>query len=81
MMGKVLAINHKRGLVVFQDVSGNCGYFEVLGAGDLEKGDIIMGNLRSLGGETITKRDTKESIEVFIEDFDMTHDSACAMII
>lgn len=74
MVGRVVKVNYKRGLVLFKDDGGNYGYFEVLGSEDFETDDIIIGDLRSLGGEVILKQSTEENVDVFIEDYDMSYE-------
>lgn len=73
MIGQIVAVNYKRGLVAFQIENGACGYFEVLDTVEFEKEDKIKGNLESLGGEKIIKIDTNEPVDVFIEDYGMTY--------
>lgn len=80
MVGKVVKVNYKRGLVIFEDEIGDYGYFEVLGTEELEEDDIVLGNLHSLGGETIVKQRTKERINVFVEDFGMSYKIAMEMV-
>lgn len=80
MIGKVVKVNYKRGLVIFEDEIGDYGYFEVLGTEELEEDDIVLGNLHSLGGETIVKKRTKERIKVFVEDFGMSYKIAMEMV-
>lgn len=80
MIGKVVKVNYKCGLVIFEDEIGDYGYFEVLGTEELEEDDIVLGNLHSLGGETIVKQSTKEQIKVFVEDFGMSYKIAMEMV-
>lgn len=80
MTGKVVKVNYHRGLVIFEDGFGDYGYFEVLGSEDFEPDDIIVGNLHSLGGETIMKQSTKEKVDVFIEDYGMSLKIAMEMV-
>lgn len=81
MVGRVVKVNYRRGLVIFEDDIGDYGYFEVMGSDDFEIDEIIIGNLHSLGGETIIKQDTKEKVEVFIEDYGMSYKVAMEMVI
>ena len=80
MVGKVIKVNYHRELVIFEDDSGDYGYFEVLGSDDFEPDEIISGNLHSLGGETIIKQSTKEKVEVYIEDYGMSLKIAMEMV-
>lgn len=80
MKGLVVAVNYTRGLVVFEDEIGDYGYFEILGSDNLEKDEIIHGDLHCLGEGIITKESSGERIDVFIEDFGMSLDLAMEMI-
>jgi len=80
MVGRVVKVNYRRGLVIFEDDIGDYGYFEVLGGDDFEPDDIIVGNLHSLGGETIVKQNTNEKVEVYIEDYGMSYKIAMEMV-
>lgn len=80
MKGIIVAVNYTRSLAVFEDEIGDYGYFEIFGSDDLERDDVIHGELHSLGGEIITKASTGEKIDVFIEDWGMSLDLAMEMI-
>ena len=80
MVGKVVKVNYKRGLIIFEDEIGDYGYFEILGTEELEEDDIVLGNLHSLGGEILVKQSSKERINVFIEDFGMSYKIATEMV-
>lgn len=80
MVGKVIKVNYHRGLVIFEDDCGDYGYFEVLGSDDFEPDEIIIGNLHSLGSETIIKQSTKEKVGVYIEDYGMSLKIAMEMV-
>ena len=71
-VGRVVKVNFKRGLVLFVDDFGDYGYFEMLDFGDFEPDESIVGNLHSLGRETIIKQRTKQKINIFIEDYGMS---------
>ena len=72
MRGIIIEVNYKRGLVIFEDETGDYGCFEMLGKDDLEKDDVIIGDLHSLGRKIIIKDSTKEKYDVFIEDWGMS---------
>ena len=52
----------------------------MLGGDDFEPDDIIVGNLHSLGGETIVKQNTNEKVEIYIEDYGMSYKIAMEMV-
>lgn len=80
MSGRIFIVNYQRGLAIFEDPVGDYGYFEILGSDNLERDDVIIGNLNSLGGETIIKGSTGEQIDVFIEDFGMSLQGALCQV-
>ena len=80
MVGRVEKVNYRRGLVIFEDDSGDYGYFEVMGSDDFEVDEVIIGNLHSLGGEIIIKQSTKEKVDVAIEDYGMSYKVAMEMV-
>lgn len=80
MKGRIVDVNYTRGLAIFEDETGDFGYFEMLGNDALEKDDVIVGDLHSLGEETITKCETDERFDVFIEDWGMTLQNALEQI-
>ena len=65
-------INHRRSLVIFEDMFGDYGYFEMLGFDNIDENDVIIGNLHNLGGEAIVNDKTGEKYDIFIEDFGMS---------
>lgn len=80
MVGRVVKVNYRRGLVIFEDDIGDQGYFEVMGSDDFEVVEVIIGNLHSLGGETIIKQSTKEKVDVSIEDYGISYKVAMEMV-
>ena len=80
MVGKIVKVNYKRSLAIFEDSIGDYGYFEMLGKDDLEVDDVIIGNLHSTGREIITKQRTNERFDVYIEDCGMSLTIAMEMV-
>lgn len=80
MRGKIIDVNYQKGLAVFEDTIGDYGYFDILGSDNLERDDVIIGNLNNLGGEVIIKDSTGERINVFIEDFGMSMQVALSQV-
>ena len=70
MQGKVVWIdpNNSESIKVQFD-SERIATIESLGA-EVELGDILIGKLTNLGGETLFNATQKENIDVFIQDFD-----------
>lgn len=80
MKGKIVLLNPKRGMVTALTENGEYTSFEILGGYDVEIGDVISGNLESLGGETFYNQTKKEKFEVFVEDIYNTKDIALEII-
>ena len=69
MKAKIVDLDYRRGLYAFEREDGEYGYFELIGAPDLEIDDVLKGNFTDLGGTTVIRVDTKERVEICIEDF------------
>ena len=69
MKVKVVDLNYQRGMYAFECDDGECGYFELIGAPDLEIDDILKGNFSELGGTTVVRIETQELVDICIEDF------------
>ncbi|WLE95986.1 MAG: hypothetical protein QTN59_15030 [Candidatus Electrothrix communis] len=67
MKGKVALINPKRGMASLITVNEEYTTFVSLGH-HVDIGDIISGDLESLGGETWYNETQMEGIDVFVED-------------
>lgn len=74
----IVASNQSCGLFVFS-CDGEYGYFELLGAGDIEIEDTLIGDFSSLGGATAKVKRTGEVVDIFIEDF-CSYENAMIMI-
>lgn len=66
MKGKVVGLN--KDLCAVQ-VSSGITVFEIIGGHVTEIGDIISGNLESVGRESLYNETKHEKIDVFIEDW------------
>ena len=67
MKGKVALLNIKRGMAALITESEDFTTFELHG-NEVEIGDIISGDLESLGGATWYNETKMENIDVFVED-------------
>lgn len=76
----VRKVNYKRGLVVFEEENGDCGYFEILDSVDLVEDDVLRGDFESLGSLKIIKVNTGEEINIFVEDYGMSYKNAVARV-
>lgn len=66
MKAKVIDINNKRGFVAVETANG-ITVFELLGLYEVELGDIISGNLESLGDRTFRNETRQESLKVYVQ--------------
>lgn len=68
MKGKVYLINHNKGWIAILTENDQFSIVEVLEMFLPDIGDIISGNLESLGGETLFNVTQKENMDVYIQD-------------
>jgi len=68
MIGKVRAINHKKGLIAVETSSGDLSLIELLGGYEVEIDDVISGSLESLGCEEVINKTQDEEMSVVIQD-------------
>ena len=68
MKATIVATNKRKGLYAFF-CDGDYGYFELLGGEDINVEDVLVGDFSSLGSTTVKILDSKEIIDIFIEDF------------
>lgn len=66
MIGKVIGINSRKGLVAV-DTTDGITIFELLGGYEINIGDTISGNLDTHEGETLYNKSQNEAIDVYIE--------------
>jgi len=79
MKGKVTLINPNRGMAALVTENDEYTSFEPLGH-DIELGDIISGDLESVGGETWYNETQMEKIDVAVEDIYGTKQVALSII-
>ena len=62
--------NPKRGLFIFQRLADEeYGYLELIGAPDLERGDVLVGDFYALAGETVKRLSDGDDVDVIIQDY------------
>jgi len=64
----IIAVNYQRQRAAFVREDGEYGWFEILDTTEVEADEVVFGNFSDLGGTTIRK-DTGETVDIFIEDF------------
>ncbi len=68
MIGKVRAINQQKGFIAVEIDGNEFSVIELLGEYGVEIGDVISGNIESLGRETVINKTQLEEMDVFIQD-------------
>lgn len=79
MKGEVVLVNPENGMAALMVDGGGYTSFEVLG-GEVECGDVISGDLESLGGETWRNETQMEDLDVFVEDIHGSRSTARQLI-
>jgi hypothetical protein len=72
MKGSVVGINQRKGMILVDTGDGEYSLIELLGESDLEIGDLLEGNLQSLGGERVRILPNGREMHTFIQDIHMT---------
>ena len=68
MIGKVVEINCKSGMIAVETENGEYSILESLGGNDLDIGDTLSGDLESVGQKTIINKTKSIKMSVFIDD-------------
>ena len=72
MLSYVIANNLSAGMYAVGTDDGGCTVFELLGGGDVSVGDKVEGDLRSLGSVRLRDLTTGETLDVIIQNFDVS---------
>lgn len=80
MKGTIDLIGPTRIMIGVRTENNDYSVLELLGGYVPEVGDILKGNLDSLGGETIQNLTQNESWDVFIQDIYGSKNSALTML-
>ncbi|EJD6474877.1 hypothetical protein ACUBYX_002157 [Providencia rettgeri] len=80
LKGVIVHIEHRIGWVAIRDEIGEITIAELIGGYDVEKGNIITGNLHSEGGETFYNLSTDEELDVYVEYIHLTEVQAILAI-
>ncbi|QTL98605.1 hypothetical protein GM661_11840 [Iocasia frigidifontis] len=68
MEGKITKINSRRGFAAIFTENNDYTVIEILGSYHIATGDIIQGNLETLGREYLFNASKDEKIDVFIQE-------------
>ena len=72
MQGKIIFINHNRGIYYVECSDNSYSVFELLDINNINEEDVIEGELGELGGYTLYNQTTGERFEAFIEDIGLS---------
>lgn len=76
MRGRIISINQRRGMFVVETEANDCSLVEMLGNYDIEVGNIVDGNLHSLGGEKLKNISIGEIMDVYMQNWGMNRKHA-----
>jgi len=68
MEGRIVFINHSRGMYCVELTDGSYSVFELLDINDINQDDIIQGRLDELGSCTLYNQTAGQRFDAFIED-------------
>lgn len=68
MRGKVIAVNLRKGLFAVLIDDGGCSVVEIVDTCEVELGDLMVGQLDTLGRETLRNETRTEDVDVCIQD-------------
>jgi hypothetical protein len=68
MEGTVIHLNHNRGMYSVELSDGSYSVFELLDTMEIDKGNIIVGDLDELGSCVLQNRTADESFEAMIQN-------------
>lgn len=68
MNGTIIAINRINGMHAVRIEAGSVTVFEMTDSHEAAAGDVITGELQTLGSETLTNKTQLESFEAYIQD-------------
>ena len=80
--GVIFATNKRRGMFAVRCEDGSFSVFEILDSHDPEIGDVVRGELRSLGGETfINESQSSERFDVVVQNYDVAEAALRAQLL
>lgn len=80
MKGQIRFINARKGFFGVCIEEGDYSVIELVDTCMIENGDIVSGNLHSLGSETLINITQNHSMSVFIQDIYSSERNAQAMV-
>ncbi|MGP3594281.1 hypothetical protein [Vagococcus sp. WN89Y] len=81
MKGTVVHHEHRTGFIIIRDEVGEFAIAQLSEKYDVERGDIVSGNLNSNGRETFLNQTQNESMTVLVKGFGLTEQDAITMML
>jgi len=81
MKGNVVHHEHRIGFIVIRDENGEFAVAELLGSYDVERGDVVSGELQTSGGGTLFNETQDESMDVFMKGYGLSEQDAISYIL
>ncbi|CAI8701731.1 hypothetical protein [Kosakonia sp. YIM B13611] len=81
MKGTVVHHEHRIGFIVIRDEKGEFAVAELLGSYDVERGDVVSGELQTSGGGTLFNETQDESMDVFMKGHGLSEQDAISYIL
>ncbi|SLM63210.1 MULTISPECIES: hypothetical protein [Dickeya] len=81
MRGIVVHHEHRIGFVVIRDPNEGFIVAKLLGVYEVERGDAITGDFKTVGNATLFNETSNQEINVEIQNTDMTEEAAINLIV
>ncbi|MGM3172666.1 hypothetical protein [Dickeya lacustris] len=81
MRGIVVHHEHRIGFVVIRDPNEGFIVAKLLGVYEVERGDAITGDFKTVGNATLLNETNNQEINVEIQNTDMTEEAAINLIV
>lgn len=80
MKGTVVHHEHRIGCIVIRDEMGEFALAELDGKYDIERGDILCGNLHTHGSEIFLNETQNESMALVVKGYGLSEQDAITML-
>lgn len=81
MKGTVVHHEHRIGYIIIRDEKDEFAIAELLGNYDVERGDIVSGNLHTNGNETLHNQTQDEAMAVVVKGYGLSEQDAIGLIL
>lgn len=81
MKGTVVHHEHRTGFIIIRDEMGEFVIAQLTEKYDVERGDVVSGNLHASGNESFLNQTQNEPMRVFVKGFGLTEQNAITMML